>query len=1213
MFWKIFLFEIQNRIRRPAVFLYFAAVLIFTIGSFATGSLPVAEKEHINSPYLIAFWCAAMTMMMMLISSSVMGVALYRDIEYNTKDYYLTYPITKAGYFWGRFLGSFACMLFIVSGILLGIYIGTKMGPAMGWRDAKEYGPNLLSYYLHPFFIIAIPNIFFTSALFFGLVAITRNVKVIYSGGLILFLGYFIAIFALNHTNDEKVINLADPFALNGVRFASGSAGATLQNNTLLPIRGNLLWNRILWPGIGLVVLIYTYLSFSFEKFFSGRRDKAAIDSVDAKIKRSFRTSSQTRFDGSYNWKTLLNLTKIELTNIFRDNYFWMIISCGMIFLGLVFWMGNRMYDVPYFPRTVMLIGIFNEVFPFFIFFIIVFYTGETLHRDRITRYALINDSLPPPNWVLNGSKLTALLCLGATMAFIPVFLGILVQTMKGFHHYNFSAYITNFFIVDLPMLLEMVLFSYLVHVVVNNKFVAHGIAITIWVLVFFLRVTGTFNYNLVLYSYTPWFGISDMDGMGHMMRPVVLFNIYWSVFGGLLIIVAALFYFRGVSSSFKERLQLAKERFDARTRNITIVLLVLFLAIGSYLYYNVSYLNNFLIKSEDEGRAIAYEKNLKKYQALPLPKISAVKMWADIYPDKQQEFVHAFVTIQNKTSEPIDKILFDGDQLSNYSMKMDGVPVSYSSPLLFKRAFFSVFRPKFDTAAFRLYQFKKPLAPGDSAVLEFNTSIVHKGFENGLYAANLLRNGTFFNGGLPGFGYDDDDEISSPYVRKHNGLPPREDEEIAPNDPEGIQTLKAGKAATLITTDLIISTSGDQTVVAPGNLVKQWKQNGRSYFQYVQNDPGSYPPEGIVSANLAVLRETVHIDKPVKVSIYYDPQHATNINRFLSAYRDGLSYFSSVYGNYPFTEMKLVETSHYSQRSTSMPTMNTYSENFGWNADFSDPNKFDFAYFNTVQLLSQQWWRFQVAPNNTVGSLVIPEGLAVYSALAMFENKYGAANIKNYVQDQLWFYLFIRTRLDDKEHPLLTANEWFEWGGKAGVALYGLKDLIGENSMNAALKEFRDYYAFRKDPPYAGASDLYRFLQKHTPDSLRYYLTDTWEKITLYDNKLTSAKSVATGNKDEYKVTINVDVSKSWIDDKKNDIPAKGMNDYIDIGVFGERTKNKDGRWVENPLQVKKYKLGMGSHTIEMVVKGKPVTAGIDPYARLIDRQPNDNVRGID
>src|ERR1700761_6125513 len=132
MFSKIFLFEIRNRIRRPAVYLYFSAVFVFTLISFANGYLPVGEKEHINSPYLITFWCCAMTMMMMLISSSVMGTAIYRDIEYQTKDYYLTYPITKAGYFWGRYFGSFAFMIMIALAIPIGVYLGTIIGPAIG-------------------------------------------------------------------------------------------------------------------------------------------------------------------------------------------------------------------------------------------------------------------------------------------------------------------------------------------------------------------------------------------------------------------------------------------------------------------------------------------------------------------------------------------------------------------------------------------------------------------------------------------------------------------------------------------------------------------------------------------------------------------------------------------------------------------------------------------------------------------------------------------------------------------------------------------------------------------------------------------------------------------------------------------------------------------------------------------------------------------------
>jgi hypothetical protein len=165
---------------------------------------------------------------------------------------------------------------------------------------------------------------------------------------------------------------------------------------------------------------------------------------------------------------------------------------------------------------------------------------------------------------------------------------------------------------------------------------------------------------------------------------------------------------------------------------------------------------------------------------------------------------------------------------------------------------------------------------------------------------------------------------------------------------------------------------------------------------------------------------------------------------------------------------------------------------------------------------------------------------------------------------------------------------------------------------MNAALRDFKNVYAFKSQPPFAGTNDLYRYLQKHVPDSLQYFLTDTWQKITLYDNKMISVSAVPTGNKNEYKVTLSVDAKKVWIDDKGNDIIAKNMNDYIDIGIFGANTTNNEGRSETNPLYLQKYKLTAGQHTITVVVKGKPVYAGIDPYAKLIDRQPNDNTKGF-
>jgi hypothetical protein len=128
----------------------------------------------------------------------------------------------------------------------------------------------------------------------------------------------------------------------------------------------------------------------------------------------------------------------------------------------------------------------------------------------------------------------------------------------------------------------------------------------------------------------------------------------------------------------------------------------------------------------------------------------------------------------------------------------------------------------------------------------------------------------------------------------------------------------------------------------------------------------------------------------------------------------------------------------------------------------------------------------------------------------------------------------------------------------------------------------------------------------------LQYYLTDTWEKVTLYDNKITEARAVPTGHAGEYSVTLTVQVAKNWVDAKGNEVEARDMNDYIDIGVFAANSKNKEGLSVVNPLFLKKYKLSAGVHTLTVVVKGKPVNAGIDPGAKLIDREPNDNMKSF-
>jgi hypothetical protein len=114
-----------------------------------------------------------------------------------------------------------------------------------------------------------------------------------------------------------------------------------------------------------------------------------------------------------------------------------------------------------------------------------------------------------------------------------------------------------------------------------------------------------------------------------------------------------------------------------------------------------------------------------------------------------------------------------------------------------------------------------------------------------------------------------------------------------------------------------------------------------------------------------------------------------------------------------------------------------------------------------------------------------------------------------------------------------------------------------------------------------------------------------------LYENKITGA-SYQKIKEDEYKVNLTVDSKKIYYDGLGNELAQGKYKEYIDIGIFAEDGKNQQGMTVKKPLYLQKHWLSPGQHTLEFTVKGKPERAGIDPYNKLIDRIPDDNVKEV-
>ena len=1212
MFRQIFSFEIKYRITRPATWIYLFIFILIGFLSVGTGSTPASEKVMHNAPWTMAEGNIIFSFAMILVCSAVMGVPLYRDIEYSTRNYLYAVPITKAGYFWGRFFGSFVFVLLIGTGFSWGSLIGAYVGPVFGWVPAERIGSYGLWNYFYPYFAFSIGNLLLSSTIFFALVSFTRNVRVIYSASILLFIAYLLGNFLIRDVENHNLVKLLDPFIVN--TFALETRFLTpFEKNTLLgPLTNVYLLNRLIWVGLSIGLILLTYYNFSFQKFLQPERSTEKKSKDDGVKAPPLLKHVHQQFGSFYKKTILWNLTKIEFLNIVRDNYFRAILLGGLIFLVLDIWIGDTIYSVSNKPLTIFIMDYKGYDYNLFIFIILLFYTGEAVHREKSTRYNILNDALPVSNTILYLSKLFGLIGIAVIMATIPLIVGVAIQTIKGFRDYRLDVYLVDLYLLTLPGFIQMILLSFTVHVMVNNKFSGHGVAMLIWVSLFLLRAFADMNYNLFFYFFTPEFKWSEMNGIGHFIRPLFWFNLYWLLLGALLATLAYLFFQRGVVGGFKERWRVAMQRFNGIPRLLISVFFIGWLASGAYIYYNVSYVNNYYSASEERNNKALYEKTLKKYENLPQPKVTSLIIKADIFPEERKIDIYAKMMVKNKSGKPISTVhLMDPEDLK-YKMLYNGKALEFSQPFHHPYSKFTLFKKGDKAFSYRIYKLDAALLPGDSALIEIYSVKNNKGFENSGFSRDVLYNGTFYSGGIPSFGYDANFELESDEYRKKLGLKEKKDDYPPQTDPEGRRTLLFNDDADLIHFEATLSTTPDQIAIAPGYLQKTWEEKGRKYFQYIQDTPVQLFAS-IVSARYEVLRDQVKLPdgKPVNIEIFYDKHHPFNLDRFKAAYVDGLKYFSDVYGPFQFRQMRLMEFPRYAGFAQSFPNTVPYSEDFGWVADFTSPDDFDYTYFVTAHELAHQWWGHQITPNKTRGSNLISEALAEYTALILTEKKYGKDNMKRFLKDELDRYLRGRANEAKKENTFINCNRPYEWYNKGSLIIYGLRDLIGDTAVNHALREFRDEYALRENPPFPGSDDLYRYLKKHTPDSTKYYLTDTWEKITLYENKYEKATVKSVG-KDNYDVDLTFSTKKFYADSSGKETVAP-MNDYIDVGIFAAESKNKAGQKQINPLFIKKYKLKPGTQTLTIRVKGKPVKAGIDPYNKLIDRIPDDNIGDVE
>ncbi len=269
---------------------------------------------------------------------------------------------------------------------------------------------------------------------------------------------------------------------------------------------------------------------------------------------------------------------------------------------------------------------------------------------------------------------------------------------------------------------------------------------------------------------------------------------------------------------------------------------------------------------------------------------------------------------------------------------------------------------------------------------------------------------------------------------------------------------------------------------------------------------------------------------------------------------------------------------------------------------DDSSKENVDYPFYVTAHEIAHQWFAHQVVGANVEGSNMLSESLAQYGAIMVLEKEFGEDKVRKFLHMEMDKYLTARSNESEKEKPLayVDAGQSYILYQKGGIIMHALNKYIGEDSLNHAIKRFIERYAFQ-GPPYPTTLDLLASIRLSTPDSLQYFITDAFQKITIYDNKITEVKSTKSG--DKYVVDVTLETKKFYADSTGKEVEAPS-NDYIEIGVY----KNK-----ATLMQINKYKLKGGITKLTIPVNEKPYKVTIDPRMLLIDKKLDDNEKKFD
>jgi hypothetical protein len=982
---------------------------------------------------------------------------------------------------------------------------------------------------------------------------------------------------------------LIDPFGMRTFSLITKYWTVTEKNTLSVGLTGMMLINRLVWMGVGLAIFGFTYVRFRFEERNKKAKKVGVSESkppvtvaMPAFVLRYGRAAQMAQF---------LSQIKVEFWSLVKTTSFVVIVAAALLnTIPSLILSANEGYGLSSLPVTYMIVQIVRGALYVFLVAIVTYFAGVLVWRERDARCDEIHDSMPYPNWIPYVAKFIALL--GAMMIIMATAMlcGIGVQTYQHYTRYQLPLYLMELFVLDFSNFLHLAVMAFLIHVISPNKYVGYFSFIAFLIVNAFVWRPLQVVTALVRFGAVPGYTYSDFYLYAPYVKGLAWFHVYWALLCVVLGVVTVVLWPRGKETSLRNRWRLARMSFRGALRPVIVVFGVAWIAVGGWIFYNTKVLHELRSEKEIQKLQADYEKTYKKLQGVNQPRIQGVKYWIDIYPQERNLVLKGEQILENKGAAAIGDVYMNYTNGFETTVDIDGAKLKTDDKRL----------------RIRTYQFEPPMAVGERKLMKFVVKTNTRGFEQSVSHQEIVQNGTFFNNGsVPQMGYDEGREMSDRNDRKKHGL--------AEKDLMPALERPCGKAcgntylsdtSDWVSVETVISTSADQMAIAPGSLQKEWTEGGRRYFQY-KLDRNSLNFYSFISARYEVAREQFN---GIQAEVYYHNEHPWNVKRMLTSIGKTLEYCTKNFGPYAHKQARIIEFPRFASFAQAFPGTMPYSESVGFIANLKSTEEIDKVFYVVAHEMGHQWWAHQVIGARMQGATLLSETLAQYTALMVMEKEYGRDMMRKFLGYELDRYLRARGAERLKERPLMRVegSQGYIHYNKGSAVMYYLKEMIGEEAVNTALRKVIAQWAYQ-GPPYPTSWALVDALKEVTPPDMQYLLKDLFEDITLFANRTMVAKAKKRGD-GKYDVTIEVE-SKKLKADEKGFEKEVAIDDWVDIGAFAKPAK---GKKYGATLHRQRVRVNTAKNTYTFTVNELPEKAGIDPFQLLVDRIPDDNMKKV-